>query len=91
MQLLGLLGSLKGITSNSVASQCVLKLYEAGEIDLIPNGEPEQVAKFAAHFITNIDQPQACNFASFVPYGEDNPLQVSTSCMYVTLHVQVFL
>ncbi|CAN6569954.1 unnamed protein product [Malus baccata var. baccata] len=74
-ELLGLLGSLKGFTSNSVASQCVLKLYEAGEIDLIPKGEPEQVAKFAAHFITNIDQPQACNFVSFVPYGEDNPLQ----------------
>ncbi|ONI14877.1 hypothetical protein PRUPE_3G014300 [Prunus persica] len=32
-ELLGLLGSLKGITSDSVASQCVLKLYEAGEIE----------------------------------------------------------
>ncbi|BBG98609.1 hypothetical protein Prudu_008062 [Prunus dulcis] len=75
IQLLGLLGSLKGITSDSVASQCVLKLYEAGEIEVIDKSEPQQLAKFAAHFITYTDQPQACNFASFVPYGEDNPLQ----------------
>ncbi|CAB4271939.1 unnamed protein product [Prunus armeniaca] len=74
-ELLGLLGSLKGITSDSVASQCLMKLYEAGEIEVIDKSEPQQLANFAAHFITYTDQPQACNFASFVPYGEDNPLQ----------------
>ena len=76
-QLLGLLGSLKGITSDSVASQCVLKLYESGEIEMINKTEPQQLAQFGVHFTTNTDQPQACNFASFVPYGEGAPLQVS--------------
>lgn len=74
-ELLGLLGSLKGITSDSVASQCVLKLYESGEIEMINKTEPQQLAQFGVHFITNTDQPQACNFASFVPYGEGAPLQ----------------
>ncbi|KAF3952973.1 hypothetical protein CMV_021534 [Castanea mollissima] len=74
-ELLGLLGSLKGITSDSVASQCVLKLYEGGEIEIINKSEPQQLAQFGAHFITNIDQPQACNFASFAPFGEETPLQ----------------
>lgn len=76
-QLLGILGSLKGITSDSVASQCVLKLYEGGEIEIINKSDPQQLAQFGAHFITNIDQPQACNFASFAPFGEETPLQVS--------------
>ena len=75
-QLLGLLGSLKGITSDSVASQCVLKLYEGGEIEIINKSEPQQLAQFAVHFITNTDQQDACNFASFAPFGEETPLQV---------------
>ncbi|XP_023872265.1 uncharacterized protein LOC111984874 isoform X3 [Quercus suber] len=75
IQLLGLLGSLKGITSDSVASQCVLKLYEGGEIEKINKSEPQQLAQFAVHFITNTDQQEACNFASFAPFGEETPLQ----------------
>ncbi|KAK4602820.1 hypothetical protein RGQ29_011712 [Quercus rubra] len=75
LQLLGLLGSLKGITSDSVASQCVLKLYEGGEIEIINKSEPQQLAQFAVHFITNTDQQDACNFASFAPFGEETPLQ----------------
>ncbi|KAK4602819.1 hypothetical protein RGQ29_011712 [Quercus rubra] len=74
-ELLGLLGSLKGITSDSVASQCVLKLYEGGEIEIINKSEPQQLAQFAVHFITNTDQQDACNFASFAPFGEETPLQ----------------
>ncbi|XP_050373412.1 uncharacterized protein LOC126791054 [Argentina anserina] len=74
-ELLGLLQSLKGITSDSVASQCVMKLYEAGEIGVINKTATQELAQFGAHFITQIDQPQSCNFASFVPYGEDTPLQ----------------
>ncbi len=77
MQLLGVLQNLKGITSDSVASQCVLKLYEAGEIGIINKSETLELSQFGAHFITNSDRPQSCNFASFVPYGEETPLQVS--------------
>ncbi|KAG6720609.1 hypothetical protein I3842_03G071100 [Carya illinoinensis] len=75
-ELLGLLGSLKGITADSVTSQCVLKLYQSGEIKLINKSEPQQLAQFGAHFVTDTDQAQAaCNFASFVPFAEDTPLQ----------------
>lgn len=74
-ELLGVLRSLKGITSDSVASQCVLKLYEAGEIAVVNKSETQELAQFGAHFITNTDQPQSCNFVSFVPYGEETPLQ----------------
>ncbi|KAI9162545.1 hypothetical protein LWI28_028395 [Acer negundo] len=30
---------------------------------------------FPAHFITQSDHPQACNFANFVPFSEETPLQ----------------
>ncbi|XP_024928585.1 uncharacterized protein LOC107416187 isoform X2 [Ziziphus jujuba] len=74
-ELLGSLQSMKGMTSDSVASQCVIKLYEAGEIQVIDKSDPQQFSQFGAHFISDIDQPQACNFASFVPFSEDTPLQ----------------
>ncbi|XP_022759976.1 uncharacterized protein LOC111306343 isoform X3 [Durio zibethinus] len=80
IQLLGLLGSMKGMTSNSVASECVLKLFEGGEINMINKSEPQQFAQFAAHFVSYInemDQPpsQVCNFANFAAIGEQTPLQ----------------
>ncbi|XP_059450060.1 uncharacterized protein LOC132181032 [Corylus avellana] len=76
LELLGLLGNLKGITSDSVASQCVLKLFQSGEIQIINKSDPQQLLQFGAHFVTdNTDQPQACNIASFVPFVEDAPLQ----------------
>ncbi|KGN52794.1 uncharacterized protein LOC101208429 isoform X1 [Cucumis sativus] len=74
-ELLGLLGSLKGITSESVTSECVLKQYEKGEIQIINKTETQQLAQFAAHFIADVDQPQSCNFATFLPSSEDTPLQ----------------
>ncbi|KAK2652763.1 hypothetical protein Ddye_012619 [Dipteronia dyeriana] len=74
-ELLGLLSSMKGMTSESVASECVLKLYEGGEIDIINKSEPQQFSQFSAHFITQSDHPQACNFANFVPFSEETPLQ----------------
>ncbi|KAJ4828797.1 hypothetical protein Tsubulata_010811 [Turnera subulata] len=74
-QLLGILGSMKGMTSESVASQCVLKLYQDGGIQMIDRGETQQLAQFAAHFVTDTDQTQGCNFANFVPFGEETPLQ----------------
>ncbi|XVF20465.1 hypothetical protein REPUB_Repub12eG0002600 [Reevesia pubescens] len=80
MQLLGLLGSMKGMTSNLVASECVLKLFEGGEINMINKSEPQQFTQFAAHFVSDInelDQPpiQACNFAYLAATGEETPLQ----------------
>uniref|UniRef100_A0A9I9DGN4 Uncharacterized protein n=1 Tax=Cucumis melo TaxID=3656 RepID=A0A9I9DGN4_CUCME len=71
----GLLGSLKGITSESVTSECVLKQYEKGEIQIINKTETQQLAQFAAHFVADVDQPQSCNFATFLPSSEDTPLQ----------------
>lgn len=44
---------------------------------MINKSEPQQLAQYAAHFVTNTDQVQACNFVSFVPSVEDTPLQVS--------------
>lgn len=87
VQLLGLLGSLKGITTDSVASQCVLKLCEGGELEMINKSNPQQFQQFSAHFISNTDQAQACNFASFVPSSEILPLQVreftsDDACLY---------
>lgn len=76
MQLLGLLQSLKGMTSESVASQCVMKLFEGGEIQVINKSDPQEFSQFGAHFISDTDQPQACNFVSFVPFRENTPLQV---------------
>ncbi|KAL6523062.1 hypothetical protein OROMI_031410 [Orobanche minor] len=75
-ELLGLLGNLKGMTSEYVASQCVLKLYSEGQVQLINRSEPRQLSQFAAHFVMNTDQPQSCcNFATFLPMGEEAPLQ----------------
>lgn len=71
-ELLGLLGGMKGMTSNSVASQCVLKLFEEGQIDMINKTDTQQ---FAAHFINDNDQPQSCNFANFASLEEETPLQ----------------
>ncbi|PHT56326.1 hypothetical protein CQW23_04812 [Capsicum baccatum] len=75
IQLLGLLGNLKGITSTYVASQCVLKLYQDGLVESINKNDPQQLAQYAAHFTANTDEAQPCNFATFVPIGEDAPLQ----------------
>ncbi|KAH0718170.1 hypothetical protein KY285_014201 [Solanum tuberosum] len=74
-ELLGLLGNLKGITSTYVASQCVLKLYQDGQVESINKTDHQQLAQYAAHFIANTDEAQPCNFATFVPIGEDAPLQ----------------
>ncbi|GER27239.1 40S ribosomal protein SA [Striga asiatica] len=63
------------MTSEYVASQCVLKMYSEGQVQLINKTKPQQLTQFAAHFIVNIDQPQSCNFATFLPIGEEAPLQ----------------
>ncbi|PPS02021.1 hypothetical protein GOBAR_AA18642 [Gossypium barbadense] len=70
MQLLGVVGSMKGMTSSTVASECVLKMVEGGEISLINASEPQQLAPFAAYFVSNLDLYQACNFANFAATGQ---------------------
>ncbi|KAI5683809.1 hypothetical protein M9H77_05037 [Catharanthus roseus] len=71
-ELLGLLENLKGITTGMVASPCVLKLQSEGQVDIVNSTE---LSQFSAHFISNTDQAQACNYATFVPFGEETPLQ----------------
>ncbi|XP_057469601.1 uncharacterized protein LOC130758656 [Actinidia eriantha] len=82
-ELLGLLGNLKGITSDFVASQCVLKLYNEGQIEFINKTEPQQLKQFETHFISDTDQAQSCNFATFLPTGEDFPLQRAEWIKYI--------
>lgn len=68
-----MLGNLKAITSGTVASPCVLKLENEGQVDIVNRTE---LSQFSAHFISNNDQAQACNYAAFLPFGEEAPLQV---------------
>ncbi|KAG4920397.1 hypothetical protein JHK86_049210 [Glycine max] len=75
LELLGLVESLKGITSDYVASPCVLKLYEGGQIELFNNSDYQKLAEFSSYFLSDTDQQPACNFATFVPFIEDIPLQ----------------
>ncbi|KZV30124.1 hypothetical protein F511_19667 [Dorcoceras hygrometricum] len=84
LELLGLLGTLKGITSESVASECVLKLYRDGQLQMINQTQPLSFTKFVAHFISNTDiQSQSCNFATFLPMGEETPLQQAEWIKYL--------
>ncbi|KAI3921142.1 hypothetical protein MKX01_036121 [Papaver californicum] len=76
IQLLGLGGSLKGITSDLVASECVLKSYMDGGIQMINKTDVEKsTTQFTGYFVTNPDKMEACNFATFLPVDEDTPLQ----------------
>ncbi|CAK9169800.1 unnamed protein product [Ilex paraguariensis] len=42
---------------------------------MMNRSEPQQLNQFAAHFISNTDQTQSCNFVTFLPIGENSPLQ----------------
>ncbi|KZV53809.1 hypothetical protein F511_00075 [Dorcoceras hygrometricum] len=78
LELLGLLGSLMGITSDSVASECVLKLYTEGQLQLINNTDPQIFNQFEAHFTNIYDDSRtqsSCNLATFLPMTEEAPLQ----------------
>ncbi|XP_058185447.1 uncharacterized protein LOC131302699 isoform X1 [Rhododendron vialii] len=88
-ELLGLLENLKGITSDTVASQCVLKLYNGGQIGYINKSEPQQLKQFTAHFISNSDQGQSCNFVTFLPAEEDSPLKRAEWIKYLGVFANV--
>ncbi|BAT88130.1 hypothetical protein VIGAN_05157400 [Vigna angularis var. angularis] len=75
LELLGLVESLKGITSDNVASPCVLKLYQGGQIEMFNNSDYQKLAEFTSYFLSDDDQQSACNFATFVPFMENTPLQ----------------
>ncbi|MED6159049.1 hypothetical protein PIB30_038745 [Stylosanthes scabra] len=83
LELLGLLESLKGITSESVVSPCVLKLSQEGQIQILNKSDYQQFAQFSAHFYSDTDQQPACNFATFVPFVEDTPLQRAEWIKYI--------
>jgi hypothetical protein len=76
MQLLGVLESLKGITSNQVASQCVLQSYTSGNAQLVNRTDVQTLSQFTAHFISDTNEDRGCNFAAYVPLEEGTPLQV---------------
>ena len=74
-----MLENLKGITSNQVASQCVLQSYTSGNTQLVNRTDAQTLSQFSAQFISNIDEDKGCNFAVYVPLEEDAPLQVSSN------------
>lgn len=44
---------------------------------MINKSDPQQMQQFTAHFISNIEEAQSCNYATFVPLSETSPLQVN--------------
>ncbi|KAI3808310.1 hypothetical protein L1987_24259 [Smallanthus sonchifolius] len=84
-ELLGLMPTMKGITSEKVASPCLLKLYNEGELQMLNNSEPQQFSQYAAHFVgdNNNKEPQACNYITFVPMDEQAPLQTAERIKYL--------
>ncbi|RZC74917.1 hypothetical protein C5167_050396 [Papaver somniferum] len=68
-----------------VASECVLKSYMDGGIQMINKTDAvKDTTQFTAYFVTNPDKMEACNFATFLPVDEDTPLQVKTNYVCLT-------
>ncbi|KAG9442470.1 hypothetical protein H6P81_018324 [Aristolochia fimbriata] len=74
-ELLGMVESLKAITSDSITSECILKAYSERNIEVVNKTDTEKLSHFTAHFVSNSDGQQLCNFATFLPSEEDAPLQ----------------
>lgn len=83
---MGLLENLKGITSESLTSECVLKSYTNGDIKLINKTDIQQLSQFSTHFVSNVDDEQACNFAAFVPLEETTPMQRAEWIKYLSTY-----
>ncbi|KAF3784661.1 hypothetical protein EJ110_NYTH28883 [Nymphaea thermarum] len=75
LELLGQLGSLKAITSNSVSSECILKYNLEGSIQVVNANETQLLSQFPAHFVSKPGDELACNFALFLPAVENTPVQ----------------
>ncbi|XP_023767453.1 uncharacterized protein LOC111916038 isoform X3 [Lactuca sativa] len=91
-QLLGLLSNMKGITTERIASACVLKLYNGGQIQMLNKSEPQQFSQYTAHFIAdnNVNQQtQSCNYVTFLPMGEQAPLQRAEWIKYLGVFVNM--
>lgn len=41
------------------------------------NSDYQKLAEFTSYFLSDDDQQSACNFATFDPFMENTPLQVS--------------
>ena len=82
---------MKGMTSATVASPCLLKMYNDGQIDMLNKSEPQQFSQYTAHFIgsnTN-QQTQLCNYVTYAPMGEQAPLQVLTFLTFLDISLFV--
>ncbi|KAI3798729.1 hypothetical protein L1987_34007 [Smallanthus sonchifolius] len=90
-ELLGLMPTLKGITSERIASPCLLKLYNEGQIQMLNKSEPQQFSQYTAHFISynSNQQTQSCNYVSFFPIGEQTPLQRAEWIKYLGIFANV--
>ncbi|KAL9992987.1 hypothetical protein Hdeb2414_s1094g00981681 [Helianthus debilis subsp. tardiflorus] len=91
LELLGLMPSLKGITSERIASPCLLKLYNEGQLQMLNKSEPQQFSQYTAHFISynSNQQTQSCNYVAFVPIGEQTPLQRAEWIKYLGVFANV--
>ncbi|WMV16339.1 hypothetical protein MTR67_009724, partial [Solanum verrucosum] len=64
-------------------------LIQDGQVESINKTDHQQLAQYAAHFIANTDEAQPCNFATFVPIGEDAPLQRAEWIKYLGVFVNM--
>lgn len=71
------MGKLKGMTSDKVASECILKLYHDGQVETINKTDSQQLKQYVVHFTAGNTEnyAQYCNIATFVPTSEDTPLK----------------